>query len=176
MMKYARVMHHIGGLSGQNDNSDMIRGGEDDLNLVTQADMPKDMTEDAVKRLFELGALREATPDEVKQWETSKGIRDPAADMDAETRFSTGNETLHGEPGAAPVGGGGDGKDKDPGSGLAGGQASTGHSQTYDGMGKGELSEFTVPELKELAKKEGIEGYADMNKDPLLEALLGLGK
>ena len=186
-MKYARVMHHIGGLSGKNDNADMIRGGEDELNLVTETSFPAEMKEADVKRLFDLGALREATADEVKQWEISKGIRVASDDMDAETQFTTGNETLHGVPGAAPVGGGADdaqsggaGADKlgDPGAELGNGQsqADAGQGQTYKGMSKGQLSESTVPELKQMAKDEGVEGYADMTKDPLLDALLALGK
>ena len=39
---YARVMHHIGGLSAKNDNSQMIRGGEDELNLISRDDIPAD--------------------------------------------------------------------------------------------------------------------------------------
>ncbi len=171
MTKYARVMHHIGGLSGQNDNSDMIRGGEDEFTLITDKDLPEGIEKEQVARLFELGALREATPDEVERWEVSKGLRKPAAADADVTAFTTGNETLQGGQGAAPVGGGAD--EAELGSGAAIGSA--GHSGTYKGLTKGELSEFTVPELKGMAKEEGIEGYAEMNKDPLLEALLALG-
>ncbi|MCR6096858.1 Rho termination factor N-terminal domain-containing protein [Salipaludibacillus agaradhaerens] len=36
-----------------------------------------------------------------------------------------------------------------------------------------EISELTVPELKEVAKSKDIEGYANMKKAELIEALKG---
>lgn len=173
--KYARVMHHIGGLSGKNDNTDMLRGGEDELNLVT-SDYFADMDEDQVKRLFEIGALREATPDEVKRFEINAGIREAEPDEPAYTGFTTGNQTLkadEGKTGAVKQGSG----DED-----SKGQPSSGH-QTYKGMTKGMLSEYTVPELKDFAKEESekdadrakaLTGYQEMKKDELLDGLLSL--
>ena len=35
-----------------------------------------------------------------------------------------------------------------------------------------ELEEKTVPELREMAKSEGVEGYSQLNKDALIEAIL----
>lgn len=187
MKKYARVMHHIGGLTGANDNADMIRGGEDELNLITEQDVPPGTD---VERLFKLGALREATPDEVKRFEVSKGLRDPE-DEDSFTTFTTGSAGLKpGDDNAGAATGKDKGKlvDADSGKGAnealqdkqqAAGDAaagSQGHQETtgsFNGMSKGELSEFTVPELKNFAKDAGIEGYGEMKKDELLDALTG---
>ena len=191
--KYARVMHHIGGLTGKNDNSDMIRGGEDELNLVT-SDQFGDMSDADVERLFTLGALRAATPDEISQWEKAQGISDGT-----DTSFvfrTTGNENLKGQPGAVEHGAGSSEAGTDAALQQAkspdelalaaqqqgtGGTGSTGHSEvgaagTYKGMGKGELSEYSVPELKDFAKAEGVEGYSAMLKPELLDTLLNLGK
>ena len=178
-MKYARVMHHIGGFSGANDNSSMIQGGEDVLTLMTVDDVPKGTD---VKRLVDLGAIREATPDEVKRWEIQQGIREDDGDPAAAVEFTTGNQSLHVDEnpertGAAKRGGGAPDDNAGDGTGLLGGKGDadskdeTTTSGTYKGMGKGELSEYTVPELKDFAKEEGIEGYATMLKDDLLTAL-----
>lgn len=181
---YARVMHHIGGLSGKNDNSTMIRGGEDELNLISREDIPEGAD---VERLFSLGALRKATPDEIKRWEVSKGLRADSPDDEDFVDFTTGSEGLkEGEGGSATSEGTQAGKGKTEGQQAAAGQpgageagaGSTGHADvtadgTFKGLGKGELSEYTVPELKDFAKEAGIEGYGSMNKDDLLNALTG---
>jgi hypothetical protein len=171
---YARVMHHIGGLSAKNDNSQMIRGGEDELTLITQADIPEETN---VERLFSLGALRAATPDEIKRWEVSKGLAVDSPDDEDFVDFTTGSEGLKpGQGGSATSEGTVAGKGKTEGQQAAAGQGAGQQADadgTYKGMGKGELSEYTVPELKDFAKAEGIEGYASMNKDDLLNALTG---
>ncbi len=200
--KYARVMHHIGGLTGKNDNSDMIRGGEDELVLVTQEDLPEGTN---VERLVSLGALRSATPDEVKRWEVSKGLREDSDD-ESFVFNTTGQGTLKGTAGAnseTEGTGGEDAPDKalqqaktpeelaaaggiimsgdrtgstgdDTGNADTTGDDTSGAATTYKGMGKGALSEYTVPELKDFAKQEGIEGYNEMLKPALLDALLAL--
>jgi hypothetical protein len=181
--QYARVMHHISGLTAANDNSDMIRGGEDELMLIERKDIPEGID---LERLAKLGAIREATPDEVKRWEVSKGLRSADEDDDTFARFTTGNPggAATVGAGAATVGAGADDAGKnDDASALAnagaalggtGGAGSAGHQETTNnpkGMTKGELSEFSVPELKAFAKEQGIEGYNDMKKDDLLDAL-----
>ena len=145
----------------------MIRGGEDELNLISRDDIPADTD---VERLFSLGALRAATADEVKRWEVSKGLRADSPDDEAFVDFTTGSEGLKpGEGGSATSAGTQAGKGKTEGQQAAAGQqgatgasgdAGAGAEGTYKGMGKGELSEYTVPELKDFAKAEGIEGYA----------------
>jgi hypothetical protein len=160
---YARVMHHIGGLSGNNDNSDMIRGGVDEMNLITEADIPAGTD---IERLFKLGALREATADEVKQFEISKGIREADPDDKEFTDFTTGSAGLKSDPTKS-------GAVKEQNAGGAGEPSGEGDPASYKGMGKGELSEYTVPELKDFAKEAGIEGYATMLKPELLDALTG---
>lgn len=37
--------------------------------------------------------------------------------------------------------------------------------------GKDKLAELTVPELKEIARDNGLEGYAELKKDELVEVL-----
>lgn len=235
--KYARVMHHIGGLSGKNDNSDMIRGGEDSLNLLDETKLQEMQQAGAdIGRLITVGALREASPDEVSRFEIANGIRNAAPTSELFTQFTSGDEGLKAvsgidpsatgvvgsdpnssrEPFTAPgtqAPGGGDADTGQAGGFLAGfgGQAGEGQqvstntggqqagdstnsdastggigsggSTTYQGMTKGELSEYTVPELKEMAKEEKdaegnllIADYSTMTKEPLLAALLALGK
>jgi hypothetical protein len=241
--KYARVMHHIGGLSGKNDNTDMIRGGEDELNLLDETKL-QDMQKNGVDigRLITVGALREATPDEVSRFEIANGIRSAAPTSELFTQFTSGDEGLKAvtgvdasstgvvganvnssrEPFTAPgseAGGdaaregaaGASGENQGGFLGSFGGQQQTGQqvstntggqqagdstnsdadtggtvsggSTTYKGMTKGELSEYTVPELKEMAKEEkGEDGelliadYSTMTKEPLLNALMALGR
>jgi hypothetical protein len=172
-VQYARVMHNIGGLTGANDNSDMIRGGEDTLTLIKEGDLPEGLD---VKRLIDLGAIRPATEDEVARWEGKTVTPDF-------TGFTTGNQPLHpelGDKGGAAAAGtpdsstAGSTPDNPLGDGQQAGGDATG--QSYKGMGKGELSEYTVPELKDFAKEAGIEGYTHMVKDDLLNALLASGK
>ncbi len=181
-IRYARVMHHIGGHAGATSASDMILGGEDNFTLLSEAELKKMAGEGVdVERLEKLGSLREATPEEVTKWEVAKGIREAAPDSKFFANFTTGNEPLHPELGdtGGAVGASLD-DSKAPGSanepvGDDAAVASNG-SASYQGMTKGELSEYNVPELKEMAKEEGVEGYATMLKDDLLNALLELGK
>jgi hypothetical protein len=179
--KYARVMHHIGGHAGATAASDMILGGEDNFTLLSQEELQKMVDEGVdVERLVTLGSLREATPDEVMKWEVAEGIREAAPDSKFFANFTTGNETLHSEVGGA-VGASLD-DSKAPGSANApvdegdDDAVSSSGSASYKGMTKGDLSEYTVPELKEMAKEEGVDGYATMLKDDLLNALLTVGK
>lgn len=45
------------------------------------------------------------------------------------------------------------------------------NAETGEGLGRGELSEYTVIDLKGFARARGLEGYSGLNKDELLDLL-----
>jgi hypothetical protein len=166
--RWVRVLHHIGGLTGKNDNSDMLTGGDGDeghLNLITEDDLHRMEYENDinVKRLFDLGAIRPATPDEVYRFRKQRGetVEAPVEPLSADFLENTKGDTskMAGTDNTASTGG----------KGSAG-------SASYKGMTKGELSELEWPELRSYGKAESIEGYGQMDKETLLNALTSLGK
>lgn len=147
-----RVMHHIGGFQAKEGEASIdstILGGVDTLHIITLDELPSGTDTD---RLINLGALRKATSEEIEAWES--GGAEGARTLGAATSpaFTTGDETPRD-------------------AGAVGSKEGQSTPRTLTGKTKGELSELTVPELKEMAKEAQIEGYSSMNKAELLDAL-----
>lgn len=149
-----RVMHHIGGFpagEGEAPTDMMLAGDDDNFSIINADDLPKGTD---VDRLVRLGSLRTATSDEIER-------HDERAKQGARTLGSA----------TSPAATTGNATDKDAGTvGDTEGQGAG--ARTPTGISKGELSEKTVPELREMARERGdIEGYSTMNKADLLNAL-----
>lgn len=144
--KYYRVMHHIG-LS-----PDATQKLEGDGAAVT-GELIRGGSED-----FNIITLDQLPEDIDTDRLIRLGALRPATSEEIEKHqggagsgsvdTTTGNTTLHGTDGSVANTGEGDNK-----------------------LTKGELSEFTVIDLREMAKERNIEGYSSMNKAELLDAL-----
>jgi Zn ribbon nucleic-acid-binding protein len=188
--EFLRVRQHIGGLPHSQPDKNkppvprtMHIGGEgDDVLTLVHRDTLEEWEDDGVDimRLIKLGALAPATDEEVARWEregrqTGGGTPTPT-DSAVSPAFTTGNETPRGagqvgdQTGIATLGA--DARTGRRDVGLAPlGDAATSNTGLPNGMTKGELSEKTVVELKEMAKERGIVGYSNMTKAELLDAL-----
>jgi hypothetical protein len=147
-----RVMHHIGGFpheEGKAGIDQAILGGVDFLQIITLDQLPSNID---TKRLIDIGALRKATSEEIEAFEESGAEGARTLGTGTSPALTTGNETP-----------------RDPG--AVGSREGQREPRTPTGMTKGELSEHTVPELREMAKEAGIEGAGQMNKSELLDAL-----
>jgi hypothetical protein len=147
-----RVMHHIGGFPHKEGTAGIdqaILGGVDNLQIITLDDLPEGID---TKRLIDVGALRKATSEEIEAFEElgQEGAR--TLGTGTAPAFTTGNDTARG-------------------AGERGSKEGQGTPRTGTGMTKGELSENTVADLRVMAKEQGIEGAASMNKAELLDAL-----
>lgn len=74
LASYYRAMHNLGAIPGKDTH---IRGGADVLSLISADDLELAASEGTdLARLYDLGALREATAEEVEEWERRDGVID----------------------------------------------------------------------------------------------------
>jgi len=140
-------MHHIGGFTPTEDElmQDHIPGGVEHLNIITLDRLPENINLD---RLARLGAIREATPAEVTEYDKGNhGVQDTLREDEPELEDFASN----------PVG-------RDDKTGKVDPQR----------MSRAEMSEFTKADLIIAAQENKIVGYSSMSKDELLDSLAGL--